>query len=119
VTIPFDKDALLDRVDGDAEFLAETVEILDEDAPSLLEEIRGAAGARDAARLATAAHTMKGLVSNFCAEPAREAAERLEVMGRGGDLDQSGHLDEAVTTLETEAGRLNTALHELVKELSE
>ena len=111
---PFDKDDLMDRVDGDAEFLAETVEILDEDGPPLLAEIREAAGALDAERLARAAHTYKGMVNNFCAEPAASAAQRVEEMGRTGTLDG---VEQAVAAIEEESKRLKTALGALVRSL--
>ena len=39
----FDEVALMDRVDGDVEFLEETIAMLDEDSPALLEQIRTAA----------------------------------------------------------------------------
>ncbi len=84
---PFDKDALIDRVDGDAEFLAESVALLDEDGPPLLGEIRDAASTSDVDRVAKAAHAFKGLVSNFCATAAEEAARRVETIGREGATD--------------------------------
>lgn len=67
----FDKDELMERLDGDIEFLAETVEILEEDGPSLIEELRAAAAEADAERIAQAAHAIKGMVSNFCAQPGK------------------------------------------------
>ncbi len=71
MTDAFDRDELMERLDGDVEFLAETVEILDEDGPTLLAEVRAAAAAREPERIASAAHAIKGMVSNFCAEPSR------------------------------------------------
>ena len=44
----FAKKDLLDRVDGDTEFLEETVAMLDEDCPALLEKIRTAVASNDA-----------------------------------------------------------------------
>ncbi len=38
----FDEQALMDRVDGDLEFLDETIAMLDEDCPSLLDQIEAA-----------------------------------------------------------------------------
>ena len=70
----FDEEALLERVDGDIEFLEETVAMLDEDSPALLEAIRAAVRSSDAAALVKAAHALKGMLANFCAEPAAAAA---------------------------------------------
>ena len=70
----FDQTALMDRVDHDIEFLAETVAMLDEDSPSLLEQIRAAVAAGDAAALVAPAHALKGMLANFCAASAEGAA---------------------------------------------
>ena len=43
MTEEFDEQALMDRVDEDIEFLEETIAMLDDDAPGLLNEIRSAA----------------------------------------------------------------------------
>jgi HPt (histidine-containing phosphotransfer) domain-containing protein len=111
---PFDQAELLDRVDGDAEFLADTIEILEEDAPPLLDEVGVAATAGDAERVAKAAHTLKGMLSNFCAEPARMAAERLEQMGRDGSIDGA---QPALESLRSETDRLRSSLREFLGSL--
>ena len=109
---PFDRQELLDRVDEDMEFLAETVEMFDEDGPPLLSEIRDAIARQDSEALAQAAHTFKGMVANFCADPAVEAALELEMMGKNADL---GGAEEAAGRLESEAERLKSALVDLVQ----
>ncbi len=111
---PFDRDALIDRVDGDTEFLAESVALLDEDGPPLLGEIRDAASASDVERVVKAAHAFKGLVSNFCADAAAEAARRVEAIGREGATDG---LDAAVSSLESEADLLMKSLREFITDL--
>jgi HPt (histidine-containing phosphotransfer) domain-containing protein len=35
------------------------------------------------------AHSLKGSAANLCAEPVREAADRLEQLGREGDFEQA------------------------------
>jgi HPt (histidine-containing phosphotransfer) domain-containing protein len=107
-----DKAELLDRVDQDMEFLAETMEMFNEDGPQLLSEIRDAVRRQDASALAGAAHTFKGMVSNFCAKRAVDAALALEMMGRSGDLTGAA---DALSTLEREAEQLKSALAELLK----
>jgi two-component system, sensor histidine kinase and response regulator len=111
---PFDGEALLDRVDGDVEFLAETVDILDADAPGLLERLRAAVASGDANAVRSAAHTLKGMVANFCAPPAQEAALRLEQQGRSGDLVGA---EAAAADLATEVERLRGALRAYLKEI--
>lgn len=107
----FDKDELMDRVDGDLEFLAESVEMLDEDAGPLLEQIREAASAGDAAALVKPAHTLKGMLLNFCAEAAGDAALELETRAREGHLEG---IDAVVQTVTQETDRLRTDLHAFV-----
>lgn len=107
-----DKAELLDRVDQDMEFLAETVEIFNEDGPQLLSEIRDAVKREDASALTGTAHTFKGMAANFCAKRAVDAALALEMMGRNGDLTGAA---DALCTLEKEAKRLKSALAELLK----
>ena len=92
----FDEKALMDQLDDDVEFLAETVAMLGEDSPALLEQIRVAAGSGDAAALVKPAHTLKGMLGNFCAEPAETAARELETMGREERLaDVQAAIDKA------------------------
>ncbi|MFC1764885.1 Hpt domain-containing protein [Planctomycetota bacterium] len=109
----FDKEALLDGVDGDIEFLEETIEMLDEDSGELLDQCRAAVAAGDAAALVGPAHTLKGMVGNFCAGPAQEAARVVEFIGRE---EQLGEAPAAVDTLCQEIEKLKTALHAFLKE---
>ena len=86
-TPSFDQAELLDRVDGDMEFLQESVEMLQEDSVSLLDEIRFAVGASDAPALVKPAHALKGMLSNFCSTMAEACAREVEVKAREGRLD--------------------------------
>ena len=105
---PFDDKALMDQVDGDLEFLQETLAMFDEDSGELLEKIRADAAARDAASLAKSAHLMKGMLANFCAEPAETAARELETMARENRLADG---EAAAERLQMETERLAEALH--------
>ena len=109
----FDQAALLDRVDHDMEFLAETIEMLEEDGPELLGQIREAIASGNAEALAVAAHTYKGMVANFCAESTVAAALRLETLGKSGDLAGA---PDALTTLEELAQKLVPALRTLLQD---
>ncbi len=108
----FDEAALMERVDGDVEFLEETIAMLDDDCPSLLDRIRAAADARDAAALVKPAHALKGMLANFCAEPAQAAARELEILGREERLTD---VDAAVARVEDETARLTEALHQFLR----
>ena len=108
----FDQQSLLDTVDGDIEFLEETVGMLDEDGPALLAEVQRAALARDAAALVGPAHALKSMMGNFCAAQAQEAARIDEAMGRENRLDD---VDAAVQALQLAAEQLNEALKAFLK----
>ena len=82
-----DREALLDRVDGDLEFLEETVELLESDGRSLVEQIKAASAAGDQEDLVRNAHMLKGMVSNFCADTVQQAAAEIEHAARRGELD--------------------------------
>jgi signal transduction histidine kinase/CheY-like chemotaxis protein len=106
----FDREAVLKRVGGSTELLQEIVKLFLDECPRLLGEVHEAVARRDADRLHRAAHALKGTVANFKAPAVFDAALRLEVMGRSGQLDGSA---EACRTLEGEIERLERALAEL------
>jgi two-component system sensor histidine kinase/response regulator len=72
--------------DGDADFLAEIVNLFLQTYPALLSEIDNAVSTKDALALGRAAHTMKGAVANFGAKGVVDQAKALEMMGKSGDL---------------------------------
>jgi HPt (histidine-containing phosphotransfer) domain-containing protein len=57
-----------------------------EEYPKLLDEIRRGLAGRDAAVAGNAAHQLKGLLAQFGAEAARQAAYSVELPSRQGDL---------------------------------
>lgn len=81
----FDEKELLERVDNDLPFLAETVQMLETDGRSLLADTRAAIAAGDAPGVGRAAHTLKGMISNFCAPAAQALALEIEKAGKAGD----------------------------------
>ena len=110
----FNQAELMDRIDGDVEFLEECIEIFDEDSAPLLEQIRAAVTVQDAEALVTPAHTLKGMLSNFCAPAAEDAARDLEMRGRENKLQGC---DAIVTTLDDELKRLRTELQSFLESL--
>jgi HPt (histidine-containing phosphotransfer) domain-containing protein len=103
----FDHKELMDRIDGDLEFLEESIEVLEEDAAPLLTRIREAVAAGDADAVVVPAHTLKGLLSNFCADAAESAAREIEARARANRLDGVNAL---VQTAESETERLRAEL---------
>ena len=100
---------LLERVGGDRKALGQLVRIFRADSPKQLARIRKALRESDAAALRSAAHAVKGAVSNFAAPAATEAALRLQRMGDTGHLAGA---EGALDRLEREIGRVLEALAE-------
>jgi HPt (histidine-containing phosphotransfer) domain-containing protein len=107
----FDEKELLDRIDNDWDFLGETVQMLNSDAPELMKQIRDASAKGDAAALGRAAHTLKGMVANFCSPAAHASAFEVERIGRGGDMSAA---PAAVATLGLHVDALIASLNEFV-----
>ncbi len=105
-----DRADLLERVEGDADLLSEMVTLFRQGRPAQLAAVRRAVAAGDARALENAAHALKGMVSNFAARRATEAALQLERMGREGNLLRAA---EGFTLLEKEIERLESLLIEL------
>ena len=79
----------------------------------MLAELRDAIAKHDCKAVARGAHAFKGMVSNFCSEPAALLARELEVMGKQENLAGAEvHLD--ALTLQSE--RLKDALNEMLSE---
>jgi signal transduction histidine kinase/DNA-binding response OmpR family regulator len=113
-TAVFDRAALLNYVDSDRELLSRVLERFREKRPQLLAKIQEAIAHADSPALEFSAHKLKGVVGNFFAKPAWEAAFRLETLGNEGNL-QEAH--RAYAVLEQEMDRLKLALDELSKEM--
>ena len=99
--------ALMARLEGDRELLAELVTLYVEDEAGQLAELERAVERRDAEAVRRAAHALKGVVSNFSAPFAEAAAFALEMAGRHGQLSSAPAL---VATLRLELGRVRDAL---------
>jgi PAS domain S-box-containing protein len=73
---------LLARVENDRELMRELLLIFKEEFPRHLLALRVAVDSSDGEKVATEAHTLKGMLSNLAANPAAGAAARLEQLGR-------------------------------------
>src|SRR5687767_12853900 len=103
----FNENELLERVDGDLDFLAETVRMLETDGRSLVDDVNRALDAGDAPAVGRAAHALKGMVSNFCAPSTQQCASEVERLGKSADL----------AAARTAATSLERDLHALIAEL--
>jgi two-component system, sensor histidine kinase and response regulator len=82
----YDRASALARTDGDTELLGEMMELFLNELPNLLSSVQEAVAGRNSKALETAAHKLKGSIGNFAAQPAYEAALKLELIGRDGDV---------------------------------
>jgi signal transduction histidine kinase/DNA-binding response OmpR family regulator/HPt (histidine-containing phosphotransfer) domain-containing protein len=104
-------DAALARLDGDRDILEEVVSTLLDSEPDAMAVLRDAVEAGEPLCVADAAHALKGAVANVAATAAAAAVNRLELMGRAGDLaDAAKHLE----LIEREMSRLVAALRSFI-----
>ena len=106
-----DEPRLLERVGGDRRALAMLVRLFLTDSRKLLARVRQAVERGDGPDLRSAAHALKGSVSNFAAPAATAAAARLQEMGERGDLTQASL---AQANLEQELIRVRERLAAMV-----
>jgi len=104
----FDYAGSLKRMGGDEQLFSEMVGFLADDAPVWLERIRTGLAAGDAKLVHRSAHTLKGLVANFGAQPAIAAASIIEQLA----LEEPGleRARNALPALETAIDELQLAL---------
>jgi CheY-like chemotaxis protein len=107
--VPCDFEEMLDRFEGDREFVSEIFAISRQDLPLRLEELHRCLNRQERESAQREAHTIKGIAANICANPAKAAAEALEKGLGGGSHEQvTGLLAE----LETRIAVLVTALEQ-------
>jgi len=102
-----DAEGLLDRVDGDLEFVSGLVAGLQRDVPRWLAELRAASERGDAHALEEVAHAVRGSASNLGGASAASVAAHLEADARRGEVTDSARL---VADLTHELDALQAAL---------
>jgi two-component system sensor histidine kinase/response regulator len=107
-----ERKALLEYLGNDTQLLQEVIEIFLADCPGMLAAIRSAVTAHSPIDLMKAAHALKGSLGVFGAENAVATAQKLESMGRDGNID--GSVD-ALSILEREMLLVTSALDEIAK----
>lgn len=110
---PLDIDFALGRIGGDMELLREIAGLFIEEEARLMSAIKCAIDDGDAGALEAAAHTLKGMLSNFGASAAVEAAFAIERIARDKDM---GRALTAYPALENEMERLRPAVKGLALE---
>ena len=111
----FDYGELLARVDNDRELLRDLLLIFKEEFPRNLLALREAVDTKDGNRIATAAHTLKGMLLNLAANQAAATVGQLEQLGR--QREASGYA-EGFSALESDARKLLPQLDACMAEVS-
>lgn len=110
---PVDVAKLESNLDQDPEMILDILETYMRDQPQRERDLAEAMARRDAPLLARAAHTVKGLMLLLGAAPAADAALRLEILARCGNLGEAG---DAMNDLRRELARVAPALAVLLKQ---
>jgi len=108
-----DWEGALRTTGGDKELLREIMTAFLDEGPKLITDLQKASDEGDAARLRRAAHTLKGSMTYFCAERARDLAYQLESMGKNGEL---ANTSETATQLAAEIKKLVGELEKFTSE---
>jgi len=101
--------------DGGPELLRELIGIFFEEAPARLDHLRGGTVDHDPARVARAAHAMKGGASNIGAARLAAFCAQLEKLGRAGSLEGAAGV---VGEIEVELARARAALERRIAGLA-
>jgi two-component system sensor histidine kinase/response regulator len=113
VQLVVERKALLEYLGDDTQLLQEVIGIFLADCPGMLAAIRSAVTAGSPIDIMKTAHALKGSLGVFGAKNAVATAQKLESMGRNGNLDGSV---ETLSILEREMFLVTSALDEIAKE---
>ncbi len=106
-----DASALVERVGGDLDLLADLVSLFGENSQALLDDLERALEARDCEAASRVAHSLKGSIGNFSTGPAYETVRAVEQAARAGSLDEAAR---GLTRLERDLRGLVRELEEFV-----
>jgi two-component system sensor histidine kinase/response regulator len=104
---------LLERIDGDLEFVAELAVTFELDYPEKMKAAHAAVAHGDGDALRQTAHGLKGALANLAATHGAELAAQLEYAGNEGDLARAPVL---MQQLEEELPRVMAALQQVCAE---
>jgi HPt (histidine-containing phosphotransfer) domain-containing protein len=100
---------LLERFEGDEEFVNEIIAMGCDDLPQRLESLNGFLVRQEYAAALLEAHTIKGVAANICANPLLLAAQELELELVPSPPD-AAHIDHLARLLAGRIGELCAAL---------
>lgn len=106
----FDRTALLNRVDGDEDFLEEIVGLFLTETAKRIDSLKEAARNQDPETLRNEAHSLKGSSANVAAGSLQEAAHQLETAAVTDDLTEA---DSLIKRIEDEFAKLRGLLGDL------
>ena len=109
----FDRDAYIERLEGDTELTAELVKMFLLESPKLVADLKDTVLGRDSSQIEHRAHEIKGWVGNLSADKCFKTAQSLESMGNSGNLDR---VDELYEILVTEIDNLKKELNKFLEE---
>jgi len=104
---PFLREAALDRVGGDGEFLNELLTLYEEEFEAKRRGLAEAIARRDGAKIRGFGHALKGSSANLSLPGLQEAAAAMEKAGAAGDIVAA---QESYVRLEREYARLKAFL---------
>ena len=107
---PVDQVQLLQNLGGDEKLLQELAALALTEHAEAFRHLETLVAAGDTGGVERAAHALKGQLATLAAEPAAAVAERLEMMGRVGDLEGA---PQALSELDEELQRLVPVFEEL------
>lgn len=107
-----DPEVVLERVDGDLEFLQELADLFFENSDALLASLQEAIDSADASNAGSVAHALKGAVGNFGAMRAYNLAYELEKMGKSGNLTQAR---QKFAELQSELEAVKTQIYQMLE----
>ncbi len=103
---------LLEQTDNDWELLREAFAILRQESPIELAKLEACFRAADASGVAKSAHTIKGMLANFCAIDAWNAASDIERAALANDLSNGSQL---FSQLKNAADAVQSELQQLLE----
>ncbi len=106
-----DRQTLLERIDGDLDFLAHLFEAFHEESREQLEQLSAAFSARDFSQAKKLAHTLKGTSSNLGGSQVSELARQLEHAARDTNTD---HVGEMLNELRVSLAAMHRELQEII-----
>ena len=106
---------LLQRVDGDRDFLSDLISTFREEYPGQIQDAQQAIARRDAAGVERVGHALKGALGNLAASGASKFAAEIETMGKLGNLSLA---EAKLAETENEVQRVLKALDALLESVS-